>query len=127
MFQTNRSIIRSRPHVPEKRSFFPVFEKIHGHTGRIVFARPQENAYKMEIQDHALQAMRCMIYNINVFENLRFQFVLQDENDKPVFSHAFSVTVFTGYLWIVGQSEEKTLRSQTKTNRCEWGQYLYHF
>ena len=83
---------------PKNGVFFPVFQKIHVYTWRIVFARPQENACKTEIKYHAPQRMRCMIYNIIIFENLRFQFVLQDENDKPVFTHAVSVAVFTGYL-----------------------------
>ena len=56
--------MRPRPHVLEKRSFFSVFEKIHVHSSRIVFTYPQENAYKMEIEYHALQGMRYMIYNI---------------------------------------------------------------
>lgn len=98
---------------PKNEVLFSVFEKIHVHTWRIVFARPQDG-----------NTISCLI----VFENLRLhEFVLQDENDKPVFSHAFSVAVFTGYLWMVDQRGEKNLRSQTKTDRCEWGQYLYHF
>ena len=122
MFRTNRRKMRPRPHQPEKRSFLLCFRKNTLHTWRIVFARPQENAYKMEIQYHAIQGMGYMIYNIIVFETLRFQFVLQDGNDKPVFSHAFSVAVFTGYLWMVGQRGEKNLRSQTKPDRYGWGQ-----
>lgn len=88
--------MRPRPHVPEKRSFLLRFRKNTLHTWRIVFARPQAP--------------------------VRFQFVLQDGNDKPVFSHAFSVAVFTGYLWMVGQRGEKNLRSQTKPDRYGWGQ-----
>ena len=38
-----------------------------------LYARPHENAKTMEIRQHVLQGMRCLMYDIIVFENLRFR------------------------------------------------------
>lgn len=108
---------------PKNGVFCSVFEKIHSTRGELFSPVHRKTLirWKYNIMPYKAWA-ECMIYNIIVFETLRFQFVLQDGNDKPVFSHAFSVAVFTGYLWMVGQRGEKNLRSQTKPDRYGWGQ-----
>lgn len=52
-----------------------VFEKIRVHTWRIpiVLTRPHGNAETMEIQRHPFQGMRCVMYEIIVFDNMRFR------------------------------------------------------
>ena len=55
-------------------------------------------------------------------------FIIHTKHENGVFKHfyseerfrkfAFSVTVFTGYVWTKGQSAKKKLRFQTKTDTC---------
>ena len=66
----------------------------------------------MEIRLHSLQGIRSVIYNVVVFETSVFD--RPHENDKQAFfkndlhagerfwKDAFSVTVFTQYVWTVG-------------------------
>ena len=68
----------------------------------------------MEIQLHSLQGMRSVIYNVVVFETSVLD--RPHENDKRAFfkndlhagvrfwKDAFSVTVFTQYVWTVDQT-----------------------
>ena len=68
----------------------------------------------MEIRLHSLQAKRCEIYIVVVFETSVFD--RPHENDKRAFfkndlhagvrfwKDAFSVTVFTQYVWTVDQT-----------------------
>ena len=67
------------------------------------------------------------MYDIIEFENLRFR-PSTCKQEASVFKNfhsgerfwkdAFSVIVFTGYVWTVGQTKEKYIRFQTKTDSC---------
>lgn len=54
--------------------FQNVFENIRFHTQRIliVFAHPHEKAKTMEIRQHTLEGMGRMMYNVIIFQDLRF-------------------------------------------------------
>lgn len=55
--------------------FQNVFENIRFHTLRIliVFARSHEKAKTMEIRQHTLEGMGSMMYNVIIFQDLRFR------------------------------------------------------
>ena len=58
------------------KNFFLCFRKeisVRTERIRIVFARPHVNTKAMEIRWHPSQAMSSMMYEIIVFENLRFR------------------------------------------------------
>ena len=72
---------------------------------------------QIRLRLYALLGMRCMIYDIVVFDETSV-FVRLHENDKPTFfknlhskkrfwKGAFSVTIFTGYVWTVYQTGER--------------------
>ena len=56
--------VHTYPNILENGHFFR-FRKI-------IFARPNGNAKTMEKRKHTIQGMRCIMYDIIVFENLRF-------------------------------------------------------
>ena len=59
-----------------------------------------------------------MMYHIIVFENLRFRPFLRKARvfEKMRF---FSVTVYAGCVWTIGQTGEKISAFKTKTDTCE--------
>ena len=46
---------------------------------------------------------------------------VQGANGWRFLTDALSVTVFTGYVWMVGQTGGKNIRLQTKTDTCGHG------
>ena len=72
----------------------------------------------MEIPIACSQGMRCMMYGIILFGNLRFPrftktIVWWRLQKSPLWEtfgkDAFSVTVLTGYVWMVGQTGGKKI------------------
>ena len=52
------------------------------------------------------------MYDIILFENLRFR------SSTGTRKEAFSVTVFTGYVWTIGQTGDKNIRFQARADKA---------